>query len=70
MYISENMLRIIANERQQQFLQEAEADRARRLCQESKPKQVKLWQRLTWRVGGLMVIWGQRLQLRQEQKWV
>jgi len=69
MYINDNLLWIIIRQREQQFLQEAEASRISRLLQEGKPKQAKLWQRLTWRMGGLMISWGRRLQFNQEQKW-
>ena len=69
MYINDNTLWIIAREREQQFLREAELSRTIQILKQRKPKRAKLRQRLTWRLGGLMIIWGHRLQLNQEQRW-
>ena len=70
MLFSDDILWIMAQERHQAFLKEAEARRLRRLLQENNPTQPRIRQRLTWWVGGLMIRWGQHLQPRQEQKWV
>ncbi len=71
MRINEKTLWIIAHEREQQFLKEAEIDAVRRLRQKNNPAPAKLWRRFSWQIGGVMISWGQylqHLQLNQKQE--
>ncbi len=65
MYFSDHTLWIIAQERQKQFLKEAQTRRLARLLRKSRKEGPTLWRQLSWRVGSLMITFGRRLQTLQ-----
>ena len=65
MYFSDHTLWIIAQERQKQFLKEAQTRRLARLLRDSRKEGPTFWRQLSWRVGSLMITFGRRLQTLQ-----
>lgn len=65
---SDHVLWIIAQERQQRFLEEVEAERLVASLRPRKKERPVFWQRVSGEVGGLMVAAGQRLQTQHATK--
>ena len=66
MYPNDYIVWIIAQERHQALLKEAEENRLLQLLKETNNSEPKFWRQLRRRVGGSMIAAGHRLQAQPE----